>query len=114
MNIIESEQWAQWVREALENKSAMDVVTLDLRKLSAVTDFFIVATGTSTPHLKALAHDVERAMRTHGVRGRTSGTAESHWVVIDFVDVVVHLFEAETRAYYALEQLWGDAPTVTS
>ena len=112
--IIESESWVKWVCEALDGKKAMDMVALDLRSLSGVTDFFVVATGTSAPHLRALAQEVQAGMKERGVRCyRVSGTAESHWMVLDFIDVVVHLFDEDTRAYYALEQLWSDAPVVT-
>lgn len=81
-----------------------------MRELSSVTDFYIVATGTSAPHLKALISEVQRCMKDRGVASfRTSGESDSGWVVLDFVHAVVHVFSAEARAYYAIEKLWATA-----
>jgi ribosome-associated protein len=89
------------------------VVLLDVRGLSSVTNFYVVATGNSSPHLKAMASDLDDQLRAAGAsRFRKSGTPESGWVVSDYLDVVVHLFAREQRAYYALEQLWNDAKRV--
>ena len=101
---------ARLAQTALENKKAIDLTILDVRKLSNVTDFFLIVTGTSSPHLRALSEEVESALREAGTRCyRKSGTADSLWIAMDFIDVVVHVFTAETRAYYALEELWSDA-----
>ncbi len=87
------------------------MLLLDVRKVSSVTDYFLIATGTSAPHLKALAEDVDVQLKGNGVRSyRHSGDAESGWIVLDYVDLVVHLFTPEVRAYYDLERLWKDAP----
>ena len=72
----------------------------DVRGSSGLTDFFVVATGAAAPHLKALARVLPKAYRV-------SGDPESGWIVADFFDVVVHVFSAEARAYYALEKLWA-------
>ena len=81
-----------------------------MRGLSSVTDFYIVATGTSAPHLKALIEEVKRCVKELGVGSyRTSGESDSGWVVIDFVHAVVHVFSTEARAYYAIEKLWVTA-----
>ncbi len=102
----------QLARMAADNR-AEDVVILDLRNLSAVADFFVVATGTSDRQLRAVADQVEEYGRTVGQRvfGR-SGYENATWVLVDYVDVVLHLFDAERRQYYDLELLWGDAPRV--
>ena len=97
-------------RDALDEQKGKDIAILDVSALSNVTDFYVIATGTSTPHIKALADEVGRALRKKGIRcRRTSGTPESHWMALDFLDAVVHIFSAETRSYYALEELWNDA-----
>lgn len=95
-------------------KKAEDVVILDVRGLSSVTDYYLVATGTSSPHLKALVVETERALEAAGRRCyRRAGTPESQWIVADYVDLVVHIFAPDPRAYYALERLWNDAREVT-
>ncbi len=90
-----------------------DVVILDLRGLSPVTDFFVIATGTSDRQLRAVADavDEQAAAMGHKQYGR-SGYEHATWVLTDYVDVVVHLFDEPSRTYYDLELLWGDAPRV--
>lgn len=86
---------------------------LDVRGISSVTDFYVLATGNNTPHIKALANELDRALAAGGVRAyRRAGTPESHWLVNDYFDVVVHIFSADLREYYALERLWADAKRV--
>ena len=90
-----------------------DVVILDLRGLSPVTDFFVIATGTSDRQLRAVGDAIDEQAASMGQKryGR-SGYEHAAWVLIDYVDVVVHLFDEPSRAYYDLELLWGDAPRV--
>jgi ribosome-associated protein len=79
-----------------------------VRGKSPLTDFFVVATGAAAPHLKALVAETQAAMKDAGVQSyRTSGDPESGWIVVDYFDVVVHVFSPEARAYYALEKLWA-------
>lgn len=81
---------------------------MDVRKRSSVTDYYVLATGTSAPHLKALYNGVEVALKEKGVLCyRKAGVPEGGWMVLDFVDVIVHIFTKEAREYYALEALWG-------
>lgn len=94
-------------------KKAVDVKVLDLRGLANFTDFFVICSAESTPKVKAITANIEEgmsALRTKplGVEGRSYG----HWVLMDFGDVVVHVFEDETRGYYELEKLWLDAPLI--
>ena len=111
--LIEALELAKKAREALLSKKGEDVVILDVNELSSVTKFFLIATGSSGPHIKALAEEVERILKGGGVRCyRRSGTPESEWLVVDYLDAVVHVFSPETRQYYALERLWGDAPRI--
>jgi ribosome-associated protein len=97
----------------LHEKKAEDIQVLDLRKLGAVTDFFVVANGTSSPHVKALAEHVEDTLRQAGQRPwHTEGYAAERWVLLDYVNVVVHVFHPRTREFYLLERLWGDAERI--
>jgi ribosome-associated protein len=92
---------------------AQDIRVLDVRGISTITDFCVVASGTSSPHLKALLAEVQRCMKERGVMSyRKSGLPESGWVVLDFVYAVIHIFSPEARAYYAIERLWQEAPAL--
>ena len=94
----------------MEDIKGVDIVLLDVTGQSNVTDYYVMVTGNSPPHLKALTDEVEKVLKGQGVRAfRKSGTPESAWIVMDYIDVVVHLFAPDTRAYYALEELWSDA-----
>jgi ribosome-associated protein len=100
------------VKVLVEHKAA-DVVVLDLRGVSDATDFFVIASGSSDTHVRALAEHVLEAcgrtgLRAHHVEGLTAG----RWVLIDFVDFVVHVFHPSLRRFYQLERLWADAPAV--
>lgn len=100
-------------RVAFENQ-AEDVVLLDLRGLTAACDVFVLASALSEPHVAALAEHIEDALAAEGVRPwHVEGRRNRKWVLLDFVDVVVHLFLKETREYYRLENLWAEAPRET-
>lgn len=108
------EEQVKLVVQALEDKKAVDVKTYDVRGVSGLCDAFVVATGTAAPHLKGLVAGVQQAMRTAGESSfRLSGDPESGWIVVDYVDVVVHVFSPEARAYYALERLWDGAKPIS-
>ena len=110
---INAHEIACEIRKALEDKLAKDIRVWDVRGISSITEFYVVATGTSGPHLKALLSEVQRHMKDLGVASyRFSGTPDSGWVVLDFVHAVVHVFAPEARAYYAIETLWKDAKQV--
>jgi ribosome-associated protein len=94
---------------ALELK-AQDVVSLELTGISSATDYFLLATGTSDTHVKAIADHILDVLREEGVRqNHVEGLQGGHWVLLDYIDVVVHVFHATTRQFYQLEELWGDA-----
>lgn len=102
------------VVEALEDRKAVDVVVLDLRSLSDATDFFVIASGTSDTHVRSVAQHVadrmtELGRKPHHVEGLSAG----RWALLDFVDLVVHVFHPTLREFYQLERLWADAPTVS-
>lgn len=95
------------------DKQAEDIVILDLRKLTSLADFFIVATGSVDVHVKAIVDHVERSIRSsapHLKPMHVEGYSHLNWVLLDYGDVVVHVFRDESRRYYQLEKLWGDAP----
>lgn len=107
---INSEELAREAAGALDAKVAQEIRAFDVRGVSSVTDFYIVASGTSAPHLKALISEAQRRGKELGVRtSRVSGDPDSGWVVVDFGDVVAHVFSPEARAYYAIEKLWATA-----
>lgn len=96
----------------LERK-ASDVVALDLRGISSATDFFVIATGTSDVQVRSIASHVVNELKKEDVRPtHVEGLASGNWVLIDYVDMVVHVFHRQVREFYQLEGLWGDAPSV--
>jgi ribosome-associated protein len=100
------------VRAALDKKAG-DVVVLDLRNTPAFTDFFILCSGTSQRQVKAIADAVEDALRAAKVRpAHVEGYDRADWVLMDFFSFIVHVFTPQTRAFYALERLWGDAEKI--
>jgi ribosome-associated protein len=100
-----------WAVAACAETKAVDGVVLDLRKLSDATDYFIVVSGTSDTHVRAIAEHVLEELRTRGVRAHhIEGLAGGRWVLLDFIDFVVHVFHPALREFYQLEGLWGDAP----
>jgi ribosome-associated protein len=108
---MDSKKLAQLCREFADNKKAENIVILDVRDLSTVTDYFVIASGTSEPHLRAIVDEITDQLRQeHGVRPRAvDGKVQGAWVVLDFFDVIVHLMRPEARERYDLESLWGDA-----
>lgn len=100
---------------AIEDRKGVRLHVIDLRGLSDAADFFIIASGTSDAHVRGLADGVVQAMDRAGVPPHhVEGVQTGRWVLLDFVDLVVHLFHPETRAFYQLERLWQDAPTLLS
>jgi ribosome-associated protein len=100
--------------EAALEKKADDVVVLDVAETLVITGYFVVATGASDRQVKAIAEEVERVLREHASLkpiGR-EGEREAKWVLLDFADVVVHVFQPDEREFYRLERLWADAPRV--
>ena len=98
-------------RVAAEN-GGTDIVVLDLTGLTALFDYFVIATGTSSRQLRAMSDDIETRVKTelNDRRMNMDGSDDSRWIVLDFGTVVIHLFETETRQFYGLEALWADCP----
>jgi ribosome-associated protein len=96
-----------------EDNRGTDIVVLDMRELTSMFDFFVIVSGTSRRQLHAMSEEIDRALAEAGDR-RTGieGYGESRWILLDYGDIIVHLFEPETRDYYALEKLWGHAKRV--
>jgi len=111
---MESKKLALLCRELADNKKAEHIVVLDVSKLSSVTDYFVIASGSSQPHLRAIVEEIAGKLRDdYGLRpGRSEGSAGGNWVVLDYFDVIVHVMHTETRQRYNLEGLWGDAKTI--
>jgi ribosome-associated protein len=92
-------------------KKAHDVVALDMSEAVTYTDYFLICSGTSTRQTKALAEELQRRMRERGVRpARVEGAREAEWILLDYLDVVVHVFTPAARDFYRLEALWRDVP----
>ena len=103
------------VRAILDAKKGENVVVMRVADVSSVTDYMILCTGLNSPHLRALADEVAKQLRLETppvAAHRRAGSVESEWIVLDYFDFVVHLFTPQMRSYYALEQLWKDAPVV--
>lgn len=111
---MDSRKLALLCRELADNKKAEDIVVLDLRKLSSITDYFVIAGATSEPHMRAVADEITDKLREeHGIRPRVvDGKLSTAWLVMDYFDVIVHVMRADVRERYDLEGLWGDAPRV--
>ncbi len=108
---MESKELAQLTAELSLSKKARDVVILDLTGLSDVTNYFVICTGESDTQVKAIADAIDDGAREEGSRvWRREGLKNLQWVLLDFVDVVVHVFQPKVREYYDIERLWGDAP----
>jgi len=96
--------------EAAQEKKAGDLVVLDLRGLASFTDFFLLATGSSSRQLRTIAEAIEQELAKKGVKpDHIEGYPHGDWVLIDYVDFIVHVFTPRSREYYNLERLWGDA-----
>lgn len=110
----EGEALAIAAARAAEDIKAENILVLDVSGVSSITDFFVLCSGSSTPHLKAIARDIRAQLaESHHVKPhKPDGETESHWVVLDYGIVIVHIFHPEKRELYALEDLWGDARKV--
>jgi ribosome-associated protein len=110
--MMDSRELALRCRELAENKKADNPVILDVRKLSTVTDYFVLASGASEPHLRAIVDEITEKLREeHQIKPRAvDGTLSAAWLVLDYFDVIVHIMRPDIREHYDLEGLWGDAP----
>ena len=114
MNIpiaADTEALARAAAIALDEKKGVDIVLLDVHQLLVITDVFVIASGTNPRQVKALVDEVEGRLRILGRKPlRREGVEHAQWVLLDYGDIVIHVFDPATRAFYDLERLWGDAP----
>jgi ribosome-associated protein len=113
MTELSGDELARLIAGYADDKKAQDIVELDLRGVVGYTDYFVICSGSSDRQVKAIHDGIHKSLKDeHGVLPRrVEGLSEAHWVLMDYLDVVVHVFTPETRGYYRLEQLWGEAPS---
>jgi len=111
---MDSKKLALECRELADNRKAENIVVLDVAEISSIADYFVIASGTSEPHLRAISDEIADKLREqHDIRPRAvDGTLQAGWLVLDYFDVIVHVMRADVREHYDLEGLWGDAPRV--
>ena len=111
---MDSKTLAQLCRDYADNKKAEKLAVLDVRDLSSVADFFVIASGSSEPHVRAIVEEITNKLREdHDVRARAvDGSRQGAWIVLDFFDVIVHVMRQDARDHYDLEGLWSDASRV--
>lgn len=111
---MDAKKLALECRELADNRKAEDITVLDVAKVSSIADYFVIASGTSEPHLRAISDEITEKLREkHELKPRAvDGTLQAGWLVLDYFDVIVHVMRADVRQHYDLEGLWGDAPRV--
>jgi len=108
---ISSKKKIELIRDAALAKKAKDVVLLDLRKLPTISDYFILASGDSTTQIETIADNIEKELAPKNCRvWHREGAGEARWILLDYGDIVVHVFHKETRDFYDLDKLWHDSP----
>ena len=99
--------------DAADDKSAQDILILDIAKQSNITDFFLICSGSSTRQTKAIAEEIQKKLKENDERPfKVAGVDQGEWILLDYSDLVIHIFTQEMREYYELERLWKDAPMV--
>ena len=106
------ERMASQIVDLAADRKALDIVALDLREMIGYADYFVICTGRSDRQTRAIHDGIHAGLKAeYGLLpGRVEGLAEARWILLDYLDVVVHVFTPETREFYRLEQLWGEAP----
>jgi ribosome-associated protein len=109
---LNSTKLAKQISEIIFTKKGFDVLAIDLRKLVTFTDYFVICSADSDTQVKAIADEVDKALSDEGIKSwHREGLKALSWVLLDYVDVVVHIFKKDAREFYNLEKLWGDAPS---
>ncbi len=107
---MEASQLARKAVEAASDKQAIDIVLLDMRGVCNLADYFVICSGDSSRQVKAVAEEIDRVMVAEHIEPvRREGDTESGWLLLDYGDVIIHVFDADMREYYMLEKLWGKA-----
>jgi len=110
---LKSTTLANNIAKLIFNKKGYDVRILDLREIVSFTDYFIICSADSDTQVKAIADEVDKSLRDNGIKcWHKEGYRALNWVLLDYVDVVVHIFKKDMRTFYNIEKLWGDAPVV--
>ena len=111
---MDSKKLAMLCRDLADNKKAEDLLVMDVKNISSITDYFVIASGSSEPHLRATSEEITETLKDeHGIiPSAQDSNLQTGWVVIDFFDVIVHVMRSDVRKRYDLESLWGDAPQV--
>ena len=111
--LVKSRELAEKISIILDDKKARNVKIIETNKQTIIADYFVVATGTSSTHIRSLAGEIEFQLKNTGREpSRISGYDSTDWVIIDYDSVLVHIFNSEARDYYKLEKLWGDGESV--
>ena len=107
------EEMVAAVADLAADRKALDIVQLDLRGMIGYADYFVICTGRTDRQTRAIHDGIHEGMKARGILPRRAeGVTEAKWILMDYLDVVVHVFTPETREYYRLEQLWGEAPSL--
>lgn len=110
---MDSKLFAEKIADLVFNKKGYDVRIIDLRNLATFSDFFVICSADSDTQVKAIADEIDKSLRDEGIKcWHKEGYMALSWVLLDYVDVVVHVFLKEAREFYNIEKLWGDAPSV--
>lgn len=110
---VETIEKLKLIIRAAEDKKAEDITVLDLKNLSSIADYFIICTAVTNTQVRAVVDHIEESLGKKGLHpARIEGYTVSEWVLMDYIDVIVHVFQPEVREYYALERLWIDAPRI--
>lgn len=110
---MEPLDFAKGIADIILTKKGYDIKILDLKNLSSVSDYFLVCSADSDVQVKAIADEVDKKLSKMGIKCyHKEGFESLSWVLLDYFDVIVHIFKAESRLYYNLEKLWGDAPVI--
>ncbi len=110
---MEGLELAKAISEIILSKKGYDTKILDLQGISSVADYFVICSADSDIQVKAITDEIEKKLRKQGIKPyNREGTTTNTWVLLDYIDVVVHVFKHETRLHYSLEKLWGDAHTI--
>ena len=113
LNPTESQNDAQRISELMLEKKAIDIIIIDVREITTLTDFFVVCTSESEPQTRAITDHINQKMKEEGVKSwHIEGYEHLDWVLVDFVNIVAHIFSKESRKYYEFERLWADG-TIT-
>jgi ribosome-associated protein len=110
---VKSLNFAKLIADLIKNKKGYDIKIIDLRKISTIADFFIICSADSERQVKAIADEIEDKLLEQRIKcSNKEGYETLNWVLLDYFDVIVHVFRNEARSYYNLEKFWGDAPVI--